>query len=102
MAKIIIKGVEYPISVTFAAIASYLESVGENSAEGMENFAKLPPSRYPHLISACVNEAMRKAGSDERLSVETVADCDFFEVNAAITAIFGEMVPKTTTAEKKS
>lgn len=102
MAKVIIDGVEYPIAVTFAAVASYLDSVGEDSAEGMEGFTKLPPSRYPYLIAACVNEGLRKEGSEERLSVETVADCDFFEVGAAVAVIFGAMVPKTTSKEKKS
>lgn len=96
MAKVIIAGVEYPIAVTFAAVAAYLEAVGENNAEGMEGFTKLPPSRYPHLIAACVNEGLRKEGRDERLSVEAVADCDLFEVSAAVTTIFGAMAPKTT------
>ena len=102
MAKVVINGVEYPIAVTFAAIASYLKSVGEDSSEGMANFSKLPPSRYPHLIAACVNEALRKEGLNEQLSVEDIAGCDFFEVSNAVTVIFEAMVPRTTPEKKKT
>ena len=92
---------EYPVSVTFGAIASYLESVGEDSSEGMANFSKLPPSRYPHFIAACVNDGLRKEGREERISVETVADCDFIEVSSAVTVIFSLMVPQTSEEKKK-
>lgn len=101
MAKVTIKGIDYPVSVTFGAIASYLESVGEDSSEGMANFSKLPPSRYPHFIAACVNDGLRKEGREERISVETVADCDFIEVSSAVTVIFSLMVPQTTEEKKK-
>jgi len=101
MAKVIINGAEYPVSVTFKAITDYLELIGEDSSEGMANFSKLPPSRYPALISACVNEGLRKEGREERLSVEEVAECDFIEVSAAITTVFEAMVPKTTDDDKK-
>lgn len=101
MAKVIIAGTEYPVAVTFGAIASYLESVGEDTSEGMANFSKLPPSRYPHFIAACVNEGLRKEGREERVTVEMVSDCDFIEVSAAVTVIFSEMVPRTTGEDKK-
>ncbi|MBR4756854.1 MAG: hypothetical protein IK076_07925 [Bacteroidales bacterium] len=101
MAKVTIKGIDYPVSVTFGAIASYLESVGEDSSEGMANFSKLPPSRYPHFIAACVNDGLRKEGREERISVETVADCDFIEVSSAVTVIFSLMVPQTSEEKKK-
>ena len=101
MAKVVINGIEYPVAVTFGAIASYLESVGEDSSEGMANFSKLPPSRYPHFIAACVNEGLRKEGREERISVEIVADCDFIEVSSAVTVIFEAMVPQTTGDKKK-
>jgi len=101
MAKVTIQGMEYPVSVTFGAIASYLESVGEDSSEGMANFSKLPPSRYPHFIAACVNDGLRKEGREERISVETVADCDFIEVSSAVTVIFSLMVPQTSEEKKK-
>lgn len=101
MAKVTIKGIDYPVSVTFGAIASYLESVGEDSSEGMANFSKLPPSRYPHFIAACVNDGLRKEGREERISVETVADCDFIEVSSAVTVIFSQMVPQTSEEKKK-
>lgn len=101
MAKVTIKGIDYPVSVTFGAIASYLESVGEDSSEGMANFSKLPPSRYPHFIVACVNDGLRKEGREERISVETVADCDFIEVSSAVTVIFSLMVPQTSEEKKK-
>lgn len=101
MAKVTIKGIDYPVSVTFGAIASYLESVGEDSSEGMANFSKLPPSRYPAFITACVNDGLRKEGREERISVETVADCDFIEVSSAVTVIFSLMVPQTSEEKKK-
>lgn len=101
MAKVVINGIEYPVAVTFGAIASYLESVGEDSSEGMANFSKLPPSRYPHFIAACVNEGLRKEGREERISVETVQDCDFIEVSSAVTVIFEAMVPQVTGDKKK-
>lgn len=101
MAKVTIKGIDYPVSVTFGAIASYLESVGEDSSEGMANFSNLPPSRYPHFIAACVNDGLRKEGREERISVETVADCDFIEVSSAVTVIFSLMVPQTSEEKKK-
>lgn len=100
MKKVVINGAEYPVAVTFGAIAAYLESVGEDSSEGLANFSKLPPSRYPNLIAACVNEGARKAGV-EGVSVETVAGCDFFEVSTAISVIFEAMVPKTSGDKKK-
>ena len=101
MAKaVIIGGVEYPVAVTFAAIASYLESVGEDNSDGMANFTKLPPSRYPHLIAACVNEALRKEERSERLTAEVIADCDFVEVSNAVTVIFMAMAPQTTEKKK--
>lgn len=101
MAKVTIQGIDYPVSVTFRAVLSYLESVGEDSSEGMENFSKLPPSRYPHFIAACVNDGLRKEGREERISVETVADCDFIEVSSAMTVIFSLMVPQTSEEKKK-
>lgn len=101
MAKVTIKGIDYPVSVTFGAIASYLESVGEDSSEGMANFSKLPPSRYPHFIAACVNDGLRKEGREERISSGTVADCDFIEVSSAVTVIFSLMVPQTSEEKKK-
>lgn len=101
MAKVVINGVDYPVAVTFAAIASYLELMGEDSAEGMANFSKLPPSRYPALITACVNEGLRKEGREERISIEQIADGDFIEVSNAVTVIFEAMVPQTTTEKKK-
>lgn len=101
MARVKISGEEYPIAVTFAAIASYLEMVGEDSSEGLANFSKLSPSRYPALIAACVNEGLRKEGSEARISVEGVADCDFIEVSNAVTVIFEAMVPQTTPEKKK-
>ena len=101
MAKVVINGIEYPVAVTFGAIASYLESVGEDSSEGMANFSKLPPSRYPHFIAACVNEGLRKEGREERISVETVQDCDVIEVSSAVTVIFEAMVPQTPGDKKK-
>lgn len=101
MAKVTLNGVEYPIAVTFKAITGYLEMVGEDSSEGMANFSKLPPSRYPAFIVACVNEGLRKEGREERLSLEEVADGDFIEVSNAITTVFEAMVPKTTADDKK-
>lgn len=101
MARVIINGAEYPVSVTFKAITDYLELVGEDSSEGMANFSKLPPSRYPHFIAACVNDGLRKEGREERISVETVADCDFIEVSSAVTVIFSLMVPQTSEEKKK-
>ena len=101
MAKVFINGAEYPISVTFKAITDYLETVGEDSSEGMANFSKLPPSRYPAFIAACVTEGLRKEGREERLTVEDVAECDFIEVSTAITTVFEAMVPKTSEDKKK-
>ena len=101
MAKVVINGSEYPVAVTFGAIASYLESVGEDSSEGMANFSKLPPSRYPHFIAACVNEGLRKEGREEKIAPEAVADCDFIEVSAAVTVIFEAMMPQTNGDKKK-
>lgn len=101
MAKVIIKGAEYPVAVTFGAIAAYLESVGEDSSEGLANFTKLPPSRYPAFISACVNEGLKKEGREDRIKPEAVADLDFIEVSAAVTVIFEEMIPKSTEEKKK-
>ena len=101
MAKVIINGAEYPVSVTFKAITDYLELVGEDSSEGMANFSKLPPSRYPAFITACVNEGLRKEGREERLTVEEVAEGDFIEVSAAITVLFEAMVPRTSADDKK-
>lgn len=101
MGKVMIKGVEYPIAVTFAAVAAYLEAVGDDDYDGLAHLAKIPPSRYPHLIAACVNEGLRKEGRDERLTAEMVRDTDIFEVGAAVNAIYDAMTPKTT-PEKKS
>lgn len=101
MARVLIGGVEYPVAVTFKAITDYLEAVGEDSAEGMANFSKLPPSRYAALITACVNEGLRKEGREERLTVDEVSGRDFMEVSAAITAVFEAMVPRTTAEDKK-
>ncbi len=91
-----INGNEYPIAATFAAVASYLEMVGQDNPEGMAAFVKLPPSRYPYLIAACVNEALKKEGREERLTVEEISDCDFMEVSTAVAVIFTEMSPKNT------
>ena len=101
MARVTINGAEYPVAVTFGAIAAYLEMVGEDSSEGMANFSKLPPSRYPSFIAACVNEGLRREGREERLDAGTVADCDFMEVSLAVTVIFEQMVPKTSADKKK-
>ena len=101
MAAVRINGEEYPVAVTFAAITSYLEMVGEDSSDGMAAFMKLPPSRYPYLIAACVNEAARKAGDGRTLTVEEIRDCDFIEVSAALAVIFTLMSPQSTPAPKK-
>ena len=101
MAKVVIGGVEYPVSVTFGAIASYLESVGEDSAEGLAAFYQLPPSRYPAFIVACVNEALKAEGRDERITVEDVTACSLMEVGNAAATLFREMLPATTGEKKK-
>lgn len=101
MAKVVIGGVEYPVSVTFGAIASYLESVGEDSAEGLAAFYQLPPSRYPAFIVACVNEGLRAEGSEERITVEEVSACSIMEVGNAAAILFREMTPKSSPGEKK-
>lgn len=101
MAKVIIAGVEYPVEVTFGAITAYLESVGEDNADGMANFSKLPPSRYPAFIAACVNEALRKEGSEDRIDADMVADCDFIEVSNAVAVIFSLMIPQSSGDDKK-
>lgn len=101
MRRVILGGVEYPVAVTFGAITTYLESVGEDTAEGMASFSKLPPSRYPDFLAACVNEGLRKDGRDDRIKASDIADLDLFEVSAAIAVVFGEMVPKSTPDKKK-
>ena len=101
MARITLKGNEYPVSVTFGAIASYLESVGEDSAEGMAAFYQLPPSRYPAFIVACVNEGLRAEGEEERITVEEVRSCSIMEVGNAAAILFREMIPATSEDKKK-
>lgn len=101
MAKVVIGGVEYPVSVTFGAVASYLESVGEDSAEGLAAFYQLPPSRYPAFIVACVNEGLRAEGKEERITVEDVTACSLMEVGNAAATLFREMIPATTGEKKK-
>lgn len=101
MAKVILGGVEYPVSVTFGAIASYLDSVGEDSAEGLAAFYQLPPSRYPAFIVACVNEGLKAEGSEERITVEEVSACSIMEVGNAAAILFREMIPATTEDKKK-
>lgn len=101
MARVVLGGVEYPVAVTFAAIAAYLAQVGEDSSEGMSNFSNMPPSRYPVFITACVNEALRKEGKQERINAEWVADGDFIEVSSAVATILNEMVPRSSQDKKK-
>lgn len=101
MVTVNLGGVEYPVAVTFAAITSYLESVGEDTPDGMAAFGKLPPSRYPAFLAACVNEGLRKAGRDDRITADTVADCDLYEVSIAMSAVYSEMSPRTTQEKKK-
>jgi hypothetical protein len=101
MAKVILGGKEYPISATFGAIVAYLEMVGDDNPDGMATFAKLPPSKYPYLLAACVNQALLKAGSSESLSVDDIRECDFVEVSAAVAVVFTEMSPKNHQEPKK-
>lgn len=101
MAKVVLGGVEYPVSVTFGAIASYLETVGEDSAEGLAAFYQLPPSRYPAFIAACVNEGLRAEGREERITPDDVTGRSIMEVGNAAAILFREMIPATTEDKKK-
>lgn len=101
MARITLKGKEYPYAVTFSAIASYLEMVGEDSAEGLAAFYKLPPSRYPAFITACVNEGLKEEGSEQRLTADEVATASIMEVGNAAAVLFQAMLPKSTGEEDK-
>lgn len=101
MARITLKGNEYPVAVTFAAIASYLESVGEDSAEGLAAFYQLPPSRYPAFVAACVNEGLKTEGREERITADDVAVCSIMEVGNAAAVLFREMIPATSEDKKK-
>ena len=101
MRTVTLGGVEYPVAVTFAAITSYLESVGEDTPDGMAAFGKLPPSRYPAFLAACVNEGLRKAGRDDRITADTVSDCDLYEVSVAMSVVYTEMSPKNSVEKNK-
>lgn len=71
MADIItINGREFPVEANWRAITGYLRSVGRDSLDAVSDVIALSPSVIGGLMAACINEGLRKAGSEERVAVD--------------------------------
>ncbi len=95
MVEVRIDGRTYPAEANFNAVAAYLKFVGRDTVDGLMDIARLSASDCTALVAACVNEGLRKGGSDERLTPEDVgaAPHSLAEVPEAVAAIFKELSP---------
>jgi hypothetical protein len=71
---IIINGRELPVEANWRAITGYLKSVGRDSLDAVSDVISLSPSVIGGLMAACINEGLRKAGSEERVSADLLDD----------------------------
>lgn len=74
MDKIMFNGRELPVEANWRAITGYLKSVGRDSLEAVSDVIVLSPSVIGGLMAACVNEGLRKAGSEERFTADMIDD----------------------------
>lgn len=74
MDKIMFNGRELPFEANWRAITGYLKSVGQDSLEAVSDVIALPPSVIGGLMAACINEGLRKAGSEERFTADMLDD----------------------------
>ncbi len=95
MVEVRINSKLYPAEANFNAVAAYLKYVGRDTIDGLMDIAKLSASDCTALVAACVNEGLRKGGSDERITPEDVgaAPNSLAEVPDAVAAIFRELAP---------
>lgn len=95
MVEVKVNGRFYPAAANFNAVAAYLRYVGRDTIDGLMDIARLSASDCTALVAACVNEGLRKGGSDERITPEDVgaAPNSLTEVPDAVAAIFRELSP---------
>lgn len=95
MFEVRINGRSCPAEANFNAVAAYLRYVGRDTIDGLMDIARLSASDCTALVAACVNEGLRKGGSDERITPEDVgaAPNSLTEVPDAVAAIFKELSP---------
>ena len=72
MVEVKLNGRFYPAAANFNAVAAYLRYVGRDTIDGLMDIARLSASDCTALVAACVNEGLRKGGSDERITPEDV------------------------------
>lgn len=95
MIEVKVNGRLYPAAANFNAVAAYLGYVGRDTMDGLINIDRMSPSDCTALVAACVNEGLRKEGSDERITPDDVgaAPDSLAEVPEAVVAIFKELTP---------
>jgi hypothetical protein len=93
MVDVKVNGRIYPAAANFNAVAAYLGYVGRDTIDGLVNIDRLSPSDCTALVAACVNEGLRQAGKDERITPDDVGASpeSLVEVPAAVAAIFKEL-----------
>ena len=71
---LMINGRELPVEANWRAITGYLKAAGRDSLEAVSDVISLSPSVIGGLMAACINEGLRKAGSNERVTPDLLDD----------------------------
>jgi hypothetical protein len=67
-----IGGKEYRVEVNWNALSEFLQSIGDDTYDGLANIGSMKPSQIPALIAATINEGERLEGRETHLSPKDV------------------------------
>ena len=67
-----IGGKEYRVEVNWNTLSEFLQSIGDDTYDGLANVGSMKPSQAPALIAAAINEGERLEGRETHLSPKDV------------------------------
>lgn len=100
---IIIDGQAYEVVANWNALVAFLKEVGRDTMDGLTGAGQLSPSDIAPLMCACVNEGLRKKGSEKRFTTEEIGDlCDITTMGAFMQIYVGQVMPKNSAASAEA
>ena len=100
---IIIDGQAYEVVANWNALVAFLKDVGRDTMEGLTGAGQLSPSDIAPLMAACINEGLRKNGSDKRFTADEIGEkCDITTMGEFMTIYVGQVTPRNGEASAEA
>ena len=101
--SIIIDGQAYEVVANWNALVAFLKEVGRDTMDGLTGAGQLSPSDIAPLMAACINEGLRRKGSDRRFTSEEIGElCDITTMGRFMEIYVEQVTPKNSGASAET